>query len=280
MPKHITLQQKEDIVKYYTSRPMTTNHVSEIFHISKPKILEILNQYNIPRYTKVQLFSPQLNENYFKEIDTEDKAYFLGLIISDGCIHNTKNKQQLLSITLQEKDKYILEKFLKYIGSNKQVTSDGRGCYGVQILSNIMVNDLKQYGLCENKSLQTIFPNNIPQPLYKHLIRGLIDGDGSISFYDRPNKNAHVKAVRFCQGNKQFIQDMIDFLHKTIYINNIATYQEKDNLWSCAWRKDSDMMQLIDYIYDDATIYMTRKKEKCDLIMQECLKYVDFRSKV
>lgn len=280
MPRHITQQQKEDIVQYYTSRPMTTQHVSEIFGICTPKVLEILHQYNIPIYTKVQLFSPQLNENYFQQIDTEDKAYFLGLIISDGCIHNTNNKQQLLAITLQEKDKYILEKFLDYIGSNKQVTSDGRGCYGIQILSDIMVDDLKQYGLCENKSLQTIFPNNIPQSLYKHLIRGLIDGDGSISFYDRPNRNAHVKAVRFCQGNKQFIQDMIDFLHKTIYISNISIYQEKDNLWSCAWRKDSDMIQLIDYLYDDATIYMTRKKEKCDLIMQECLKYVDFRSKV
>lgn len=56
MPKHITLQQKEDIIKYYTSRPMTTNHVSEIFHVSTPKILEILNQYNIPRYTKCSYF--------------------------------------------------------------------------------------------------------------------------------------------------------------------------------------------------------------------------------
>ena len=282
MPKHITLQQKEDVVKYYTSRPMTTSHVAETFNISKPKVLEILNQYNIPRYTKVQLFSPQLNENYFKEIDTEDKAYFLGLIISDGCIHNSKNKQQLLAITLQEKDKYILEKFLDCIGSNKQITSDGRGCYGIQILSNIMVNNLKQYGLCENKSLRTIFPKNIPQPLYKHLIRGLIDGDGSYSFYSRENQNrhSHTKAIRFCQGNKQFIEDMIEYLSNTLNISKPSIYQEKENLWSIAYRKDTDMIKLIDFMYKDVKIYIKRKYNTVQKIYKECSEYTDFKEKL
>lgn len=32
------------------------------------------------------------NENYFEKIDSEDKAYFLGLIAADGCIiNNEKN---------------------------------------------------------------------------------------------------------------------------------------------------------------------------------------------
>ena len=31
----------------------------------------------------------QLNENYFETIDTREKAYFLGLLAADGCIHKT-----------------------------------------------------------------------------------------------------------------------------------------------------------------------------------------------
>lgn len=277
MPKHITLQQKRDIVEYYASKPMTLKQVREKFGITTAKISEILNEYGVQKYNKTQLFSPNLNENYFKEIDTEDKAYFLGLIISDGCIHNNKHGQRLLSITLQEKDKYILEKFIKCVNSNKRITSDGRGCYGIQILSNKMVSDLEKYGLCENKSLHTVFPKNIRHDLYKHLIRGLMDGDGSYGFYSREKqgRHSHIKAVRFCQGNKQFIQDMINFLSETIYIDNVSLYQEKENLWSCAWRKDEDMVVFIDYIYDDATIYIKRKRKTCELIMNECLKYLN-----
>ena len=56
-------------------------------------------------------------------------------------------------------------------------------------------------------------------------------------------------------------------------IKKINIYQEKENLWSCAYSTNSDMIPLINYLYKDATIYLTRKKEKCDLIYKEFLKY-------
>lgn len=60
------------------------------------------------------------NKNYFEKIDSEDKAYFLGLLYADGC-NSTSATQNHASIVLnlQEGDKEILEKFMKYINSNK-----------------------------------------------------------------------------------------------------------------------------------------------------------------
>ena len=215
MSKHITRDQKDKIIKYYLARPITIRAVAENFNLSDPSIIKILNEYRIKRYTKVQLYSPELIENYFENIDDEFKAYFLGLIITDGCIHNTKGKQSLISITLNEKDKYLLDAFKKHIKSNKNITYDGRGCCQITILSNKMVNDLKQYGLIPNKSLKTVFPSNIPNHLYPHLIRGMIDGDGSIAFYARKDrKKCHTKAICFCQGNKKFIEDLVNFLYR------------------------------------------------------------------
>lgn len=213
MPKHITKEKKNNIVKYYKTKPMTITDVSKKFGVSNPSVIKVLNEYNVERYSKIKLFSPNLIEDYFENINTEQKAYFLGLIISDGCVHNTKNKQSLVSITLDSNDDYLLDFFKKEIKSNKKITHDTRGCSQISILSNKMVSDLKKYGVCENKSLHTIFPKDIPEHLYCHLIRGLIDGDGSISFYKRKDrKNCHVKAIRFCQGNKKMIGDLVDFL--------------------------------------------------------------------
>lgn len=273
MSKHLSKENEIQIIEYYKTKPMTIKELCDKFNLCNVTIIKILNKYNIKRYNRTKLFSPQLDEHYFENIDNEEKAYFLGLIVSDGCIYSQNIRSSMITITLQGCDKYILERFIKCIKSNKHITSDGRGCFEIQILSDIMVNDLRKYGLFENKSLHTIFPKNLPKDLYCHFIRGLIDGDGSISFYNRQNRCCHVKAIRFCQGNKKFVEDFIKFLHDNIGTKMVNVYQEKENLWSCAYRANSDMILLINYLYKDATIYLTRKKEKCDLIYKEFLKY-------
>jgi hypothetical protein len=275
MSKYISQELKEDIINYYRLKPMTIAQVVQHFKISNVSVINILNEYNIPRYNKSQLFSPNLDEKYFENIDTENKAYFLGLILTDGCIYSYPNhtKQQLVSVTLHKDDKYLIEDFVKDIKSNKTPTSDGRGCYGINILSDIMVNDLRKYGLHERKSLTSIFPQNLPLDMYRHFIRGLIDGDGSIAFYNRKNRKVHRKAIRFCQGNKQFLEDMISFLHNQLDVSIVTITKEKEHLYSCYWNRNSDLKKLIHYLYDDSNIFMIRKKERCDLIMQECLYY-------
>lgn len=273
MPKHISKEKKECVVAFYKQKPMTIENVARAFNISNPSVIKILDEYKVKRYSKVRLFSPDLDEHYFESIDTEKKAYFLGLIITDGCVHSTKGKQPLLSITLKDDDEYLLEEFKKEIGSNKNITHDGRGCAEIQVLSKVMTDDLKKYGVVPNKSMVTVFPKNIPKEMYQHLIRGILDGDGSVSYYARPNRKAHVKAVRFCQGNETFLQDLVNFLYENNGIQKINTYKEKDNLWSIAYRKDISMIKLIDYIYDDAHIYMKRKKHLCDLVYAEAYKY-------
>ena len=133
-----------------------------------------------------------------------------------------------------------------------------------------MVKDLSKYSVIPRKSLNTIFPTNINHNMYPHLLRGIIDGDGSIAFYKRKDRpNSYTKAVRLCQGNKEFLNNIIQFLHKEINTNIISLYQEKENLWSIAYRSNEDMLKVYNYLYDNATIYMKRKKDKYDLIIED-----------
>jgi len=60
----------------------------------------------------------EYDENYFATIDTEDKAYFLGLLASDGCvINNTTTHRFQVTLKLHTKDSHILEDFIKVIKS-------------------------------------------------------------------------------------------------------------------------------------------------------------------
>ena len=58
------------------------------------------------------------NENYFEEINTPNKAYFLGLLFADGGYIKRKGTPSTLSLELKKEDRYILEEFKKQLNSN------------------------------------------------------------------------------------------------------------------------------------------------------------------
>lgn len=272
MSRIITAEEKKEIVSYYKQKPITIDEVAEKFCLCKPTIAKILDEYRIKRYSKSQLFSPNLNEHYFQTIDTEKKAYFLGLILTDGCVYSAKGKSPIITIVLKQEDEYLLQEFLDDVKSNKKITHDGKGCSEVAIVSKTMAVDLATFGVVPNKSLITFYPVNIPENMYCHFIRGVLDGDGSVSYYARRNRKSHTKAIRFCQGSERFLQGMMSYLHEKIGIPPVSTYKEKEHLWSIAYRKNISMIKIIDYMYADAHIYMIRKKRLCDLVYTEACK--------
>ena len=88
-----------------------------------------------------------VNESFFDIIDTEEKAYWLGFIMADGCIctSNSSSPNNRLSIILNQKDKDHLIKFKKAIDSKAPVREgtviDKRGF--VTYKAEFRVNSLK-----------------------------------------------------------------------------------------------------------------------------------------
>ena len=58
-----------------------------------------------------------LNIDYFKEINSFEKAYWLGFICADGCIHKNGGK-----LTITVKDREICEKFKTSINSEHKIS--------------------------------------------------------------------------------------------------------------------------------------------------------------
>ena len=141
------------------------------------------------------------NHSFFKNIDTEAKAYFLGLILADGCVRGN-----VLEIGLQRGDRHILESFIDCIDGNNSIQdymwraggfSKGTSpCSRLTITSAEMVNDLRRHGIVDRKTYNVYVPK-IETYLQKHFWRGVWDGDGSISFYTskrkRECKNGNLK---------------------------------------------------------------------------------------
>lgn len=81
----LSLKQEEDIKQRYLNGEALIQLQNE-YHISYDRIKRITK--NCQQISSAKRNNPNLIENYFEKIDSNDKAYWLGWIISDGSITN------------------------------------------------------------------------------------------------------------------------------------------------------------------------------------------------
>lgn len=265
----ITEELEHDVIQYYLKAPITIEKCGNKFDLCKPTIAKILDKYKIPRYEKTNIYNPNLIENYFENIDSEEKAYYLGFMITDGNVFKTKHKngQYYVSITQDEKDDYILTRFLECVGSNRQLSHDGRGCCTASIASKKMAYDLSKYGILPNKTLISELPL-IDEKYMRHMIRGILDGDGSVIAHHIKNKFTGVErylyAISFC-GSRVLMNQLSDYISETLCISRKLVYTYSDrNLSEVKWVNIFEMFELGMYLYSGATIFL---HHKCDIFL-------------
>lgn len=271
MTKHISFEQKRQIAQYYQSKPMTIEDCANNFQISNPTTIKILDTFKVKRWRRAILYSPDLNEHYFDEIDSPTKAYWLGLLMTDGCVFDNKHGDKKLCLTLKTQDEYLIKEFLQALNCNKKIVhANGRTESSVQIASDILCDSLAKYGVIPQKTGKQHFICPAYQEAYLH---GLIDGDGSISFYARPNRKCHFKSIRLCGANREFLEETIRFTK----CGRIELSRE--GLETIIWKRNDDMMRIIEAVKLYSTPCLKRKMILMNKVESEIREYRDNRVK-
>lgn len=224
--------------KKYNCRDLTLRNFLTLHNIERKKK---------PQYTK--------NENFFENIDSEEKAYFLGFICADGSIINNRNK---LSFCINTKDIDILLKLKELLETTAPV---GQSIYtdkrngtiintcGIQIYSKKIINDLSMLGINENKSNSLRMPV-IKEEFNKDFIRGLFDGDGYIR-----NKCSLISTL-------ECLDDIINYLKNFDIDINISdrrfALQKEKNVYRIDISGDNKF-KLLTLLYNNSNIHLERK---------------------
>lgn len=259
-PKFITTENRINIVNYYLSKPCTISEVADKFKCSNPTVIKILNEFNVKRWKKARLHNPSLREDFFSNIDSEAKAYFLGLILTDGNVFHEKNgnRQSSISITLNAEDSYLLDEFKTAVNAETSMSSDGRGCNYVAVRSDIMARDLYRYGVVPRKSCKEINLPSVSDSMMPHLVRGILDGDGSVLH----SKNWEWQSIVFC-GSHTLMQDISNLYSHMGANTKPKVYDYKDKpLSQISFGSRHDVIAVGEWTYRDATIFMKRKRDK------------------
>lgn len=211
------------------------------------------------------------NYHYFDNIDTEEKAYWLGFLTADGWINKSeKTNAGVTGIELQYGDIEHLRKFNKSIRGNYQITDRWRACSistkdpnkkhhtcVIRIFSLTMYKTLCNLGFCDNKTYDFCIPE-IRKDLVRHYIRGYFDGDGCFTF---TNKTFHINFVTASKMLNDDVAKILEFENfnfiKNSYINDFNTIMYKLDVY-----RIKDKIKFLDWIYQDCNIYLDRKYKK------------------
>jgi hypothetical protein len=212
------------------------------------------------------------NEDVFST-DSESSFYLAGFIAADGCIMSSGGSK-LLSIGLSNKDKAHLEKIRNALGAENPIrdydvkTSKQNSNWKDTITSQLRISstqiyqDLQRFNVTERKTHTLTFPDWMKDhPLRHHFIRGYIDGDGS--FYHAVGKGKKVKQVFFSvRGTTAFLTSLRSTLEADLNLEERAKDIRFNNgIGVLEYGGNRVCKALAEYLYQDATIYLERKKE-------------------
>jgi len=240
------IPEQEIITRYKNGESCQT--IADCFNVTFNTISNILKKNDIPRDNKYA--NLKLNDNYFEKIDSIDKAYFLGLMLTDG---NISLKEDIIRLALSSKDEKILNIFKEKTGNENKIIirEDGKHSERIfQLRSAQWKKDLAKYGIIPQKTFICEMPE-LSADMMPHLIRGMMDGDGWISFKSHQ--------VGFC-GNEKTVNQLKNYLVKTLNIYDVKVLHAAENLWQITWASQSDIEKIGNYIYKNKyDCFLTRK---------------------
>lgn len=227
---------------------------------------QIREKYNIPRGTWDYYVRQKLgknadqrkfrcNDNFFDVIDSEIKAYLLGVLYADGYISSDGR----IGILLNIKDEELVKLIQQFIAPNSKIKYTNYQNFKrdsqvkLRFKSKRLYKRLQDFGFTTDKThTHCNILDKIPQEYKRHFIRGYTDGDGSVRF---DNQGTWYKVgICWCNGVPEILNEIQSYFNKCNgYLHNRDTY------YTLSYEKQSDIKLICKELYEDCTYYLKRK---------------------
>lgn len=204
----------------------------------------------------------KLKSDYFSNIDSPIKAYWLGFLFTDGSVDHYRSTGRI-RLQLQQQDIEILEKFKEDLGIESKIIYDKRQnsvCCSIEFTDEQIYNDLAKYNIIPNKTyaIDKIPYEKIPQKFLHAYALGLFDGDGSLYCSDNYSTDVCINYTAYHETEVEDFQNLI---------NKLANIETKNknfftSAWHTQWRGRKQVLSILDVLYDNSPRYLKRKHDK------------------
>lgn len=226
---------------------MTLKQVAKEMGVSATAIQRLLVREGVKARSDAQ-HQKVLNDP-FAVIDTEEKAYWLGFLATDGNVYGSR-----VQLNLSSRDVDHLVKWCLFLGldPDKEIkTRKKKGTeYEVSTVvfrSKAVCQSLKRQGIEPGKSF-TVVPWEGPPELMRHYWRGCLDGDGWVT----------TEQTGFC-GNRKMVEGFAalfgGYCGPHVNIFKTTVYGVKRD-------------RLLAHLYQDSTVSLERKRRVVEELLE------------
>lgn len=266
-PKLISKKILKEASEYYINNDISVIDCAKKFKVGKNTLRTYLKEHNLIKNQKNYQRDISYNEKFFDNIDTEEKAYWLGFIMADGYTRtDKKNNPAQTSIEISKRDVEILNAFKNSIKSNhiirersrRTITGKISELCSITISSQHLTSKLVSYGVIPNKTYigfinEEIFNDN--EELIFHYLRGYSDGDGTI------NKNRGSYIFKLVIKSESILNTIANWIKKYCNIDpKITLWEDKlGSAYRLSIQNKKEYFIFLDKLYKNANIYLDRK---------------------
>ena len=267
--RRLSHEEKTELFEMFKTGKYSGNQLTNYFPISQVAINALLrrNGYDAKSASELKRKYP-IVEDFFDDINTEEKAYILGLLYADG--YNDTNRNSV-SLGLKETDREILDKItvliqptkpLQYINTQNNGFKNSQNQYRLVMESRKISQRLIELGCGKAKTHNLVFPTGtqVPKYLQRHFIRGYFDGDGSVSG-DKQKQLSFAGTIDFLLHLQQILIEELGFSKTKL---DQRHKEREDEIRSLRYCGINQCITFRDWLYKDATICMERKKNIFD----------------
>lgn len=245
----ITEELKKEFIRLYEEEKMSTTQIGKLYQIDRSTVFYHLkkSEVNTRPVRKINLEDIKNKEN------TPDFDYFIGILATDGCVSNNT-----ISLEFSEDNSEILTHWNTFLENKCNVNTHlnkktGITYYKISFMNKEICNYLEKFGITPRKSL-----NITISYINWDVLRGIFDGDGSLSYDLRHGLSAK---FRIASGSIDFLNQIKEFL-ETFDIK-VCIYSDKDsNTSSLIVGILEDIYKIYDNMYKNATYFLNRKYVK------------------
>jgi hypothetical protein len=249
--RQLTSEQRLQIIEAF-NQGMECREIPNYLRVSERAVARVLKEAGINTKRKNRY---TLNESYFDHIDSQNKAYLLGLIAADGCVTDT-NYVAFESIDLELT--IMLKSELEYTGEIGIIQPQNYSPhYRINFSSERLAKALFRYGITPGRT----FSGDYYFPEFDYLsayILGYFDGDGC-AYVNKGGSGGSVCIV----GSYEFICA----LTRKLGMGSVDEHHNgKVFYWRIYSRKNIEMFYNLVYHYPG--FGLQRKKNKLEEILR------------
>lgn len=212
-----------------------------------------------------------VDDNYFSEINSHEKAYLLGVWYSDGYLVIEGDNTKRIGLDVKDFDWLIdIGKELK--SEAPLYKTQKENVKRLKITSTKMYDDLIKLGCFEHKTFLINFPKNyqVPFEFLNSFILGILDGDGSITIATPRKKDWSPGIQMTFTGTERLLKGIQEYLG----ITNLKLYQRwperNNNNYTLQISGIKQVASVLNLLYKNAPAFcLKRKKDKYEKIIND-----------